>query len=174
MERLGYVVTENVLNAADAGVPQSRERVFVVASRNGVEIPKPTHPHIPARKIIDLDLNRNRWSLINQPSRAAATLERIEAGRKRFGQQFLIAYYGNEKTGRSLDAPIGTITTKDRFAVINGDYMRMITVDEARAAMGFPESYKLPQRRADAIKMLGNAVPPGLAKYVIQHVVAAI
>lgn len=170
LEVLGYTVTETILNAADVGVPQSRERVFVVASFQEIRIPKPSGNHIPAREIIDLDLNKNRWSLIEKPGRAPATLARISAGRERFGDQFLIAYYGNEKSGRSLDVPIGTIPTKDRFAVINGEYMRMITVEECRVAMGFPKGYILPPKRPDAIKMLGNAVPPPLAKYVVGSV----
>jgi DNA (cytosine-5)-methyltransferase 1 len=45
LERLGYVPKWRILNAADYGVPQNRERVFIVATEkpNGFEFPVPTH-----------------------------------------------------------------------------------------------------------------------------------
>ncbi|SFB74697.1 C-5 cytosine-specific DNA methylase [Polaromonas sp. OV174] len=89
----------------------------------------------------------------------------------------MIAVYkqqtGNERVGRSLRRPIGTITTRDRHAVIDGDRMRMISVQEARAAMGFPETYRLPERAKDAMHMLGNAVCPPVARDVINAIRAA-
>jgi DNA (cytosine-5)-methyltransferase 1 len=48
LERIGYVPKWQICCAADYGVPQLRERVFVVATRskNGFEFPAPTHaPH---------------------------------------------------------------------------------------------------------------------------------
>lgn len=44
LERLGYSVRHKILLAANYGVPQLRERLFIVASQNGTfEFPKPTH-----------------------------------------------------------------------------------------------------------------------------------
>ena len=45
LERIGYVPKWRVLLAADYGVPQKRERLFVVATRgvNGFNFPEPTH-----------------------------------------------------------------------------------------------------------------------------------
>jgi DNA (cytosine-5)-methyltransferase 1 len=51
--------------------------------------------------------------------------------------------------------------------------MRMLTVEENRKAMGFPDDYRLPANHADAIKMLGNAVVPAVARDVIQALRAA-
>jgi DNA (cytosine-5)-methyltransferase 1 len=85
-------------------------------------------------------------------------------------------YYGSGSglTGRSLNRPVGTVTTRDRWAVVDGDSMRMFTVEEYRAAMGFPKNYRLPSTRQKAIHMLGNAVPPKLARHVISEVVGGI
>lgn len=45
---LGYFVQTRILNAADYGVPQERERVIVVGCRDGIDFqyPKPTHAKV--------------------------------------------------------------------------------------------------------------------------------
>lgn len=166
---LGYAVSPHLLDAADFGVPQHRKRVFVVLtkSKHPLELRLPRRDHVPASSFIDF--NAGNWSLIEQPGRSAATLARIKAGRAAFGDQFIAPYFGNGSglTGRSLSRPIGTITTRDRWAVIDGDRMRMVTVDEARAAMSFRPEYKLPVNKRDAMHMLGNAVCPLVERDVI-------
>lgn len=46
-KELGYVVKSQVLNAADYGVPQTRQRVIIIGVRNDIEFeynyPLPTH-----------------------------------------------------------------------------------------------------------------------------------
>lgn len=47
--------------------------------------------------------------------------------------------------------------------------MRMLSVGEYRAAMGFPASYQLPGTRAEQIHLLGNAVCPPVAREVVRQ-----
>ena len=56
-EKLGYKCSYKVLNAADYGVPQIRERLIIVGSREGVDFdwPKPTHIK-PSKKSIQKEL----------------------------------------------------------------------------------------------------------------------
>lgn len=168
MVALGYALSPMILDAANHGVPQHRRRLFIVGTRteHPIELRMPQREHVWASNIIDF--NAGRWSQIGKAGRSPRTMGRVAAGRQVFGSRFLTAYYGNEYGGRSLSRPLGTLTTKDRYAVIDGDRMRMLTVDENRRAMGFPADYKLPSNHADAIKMLGNAVVPIVARDVIQ------
>jgi DNA (cytosine-5)-methyltransferase 1 len=170
---LGYAIAPHVVDCADLGVPQNRERVFIAMtrSRHPVELRLDTCLHVPASNIIDF--NAGRWSPIERKGRAANTLARIANGRRQHGERFLTAFYGATKTGRGLDRPIGTITTRDRWAVIDGDRMRMLSVPEARRAMTFRGSYVLPPNNRDAMMMLGNAVPPLAAQRVIEALRAA-
>lgn len=165
MHALGYALAPMVIDAADHGVPQHRRRLFIVATRSKhpIELAMPVRPHVGADSV--LDFNAGRWSPIHRPGRAPATLARIAAGRAAHGSRFLAPYYGSGsgETGRSLSRPIGTITTRDRWAVIDGDRMRMVTADESRAFMGFPASYSLPPVHREAMHMLGNAVCPPVA-----------
>jgi DNA (cytosine-5)-methyltransferase 1 len=172
LERLGYRLTTNVLNAADFGVAQNRLRLFVVARQGAeLELANPGRKHVAARAIVDF--SAGEWNRIRRPGRSPATLKQVVEGRKRFGDQFLVAYYGREKGGRDLDKPLGTVTTRERFALVDRDRMRMLTIEEIRKAMGFPAGYKLPESKRAAVHLLGNAVVPEVAKNIIQQVKAA-
>ncbi|MDT8333032.1 DNA cytosine methyltransferase [Roseomonas gilardii] len=175
MGALGYTMSPHVLDAADHGVPQHRRRLILVGTRSRapLRLDLERRPHVPAAEIIDV--TSGRWSEVQAPRRSLATLARVSAARSRFGARFVMPYYGSGSglTGRSLERPIGTITTLARWAVVDGDRMRMLTVDETRAAMGFPAGYRLPQQTRMAIHMLGNAVPPPLARDVVAAVMEA-
>jgi hypothetical protein len=54
----------------------------------------------------------------------------------------------------------GTVTTRNRHAIVGGDRMRMFSAQECRAAMGFPAYYELPAQHQLAVHMLRNAVCP--------------
>lgn len=170
LERLGYRLAVNLLDASEFGVPQERRRMVITGTldhRRDPTIHSPKLPRIPASTFLDWDAGR--WSLINRPGRASATLAKIEAGRARYGDRFLIAYYGSTKGGRSVARPIGTITTCDRYALIRGNEMRMLSIVEAKAAMGFPASYILTGDSREQMKQLGNAVCPPKARHVIEQ-----
>ena len=141
--------------------------MFIVLARSKATLTLrlPRREHVAAASFIDF--TAGRWQPIDKPGRASATLARIAAGRRAHGDRFISSYYGNEKGGRSLHRPIGTITTRDRHAVIDGERMRMLSVPEARAAMGFPASYILPDNQRTAMHMLGNAVCPPVARDVL-------
>lgn len=173
MTALGYALAPHLVDAADHGVPQHRRRIFIVGTRSKhpCELDLPKRDHVAAGSIIDFDAGN--WSPIHRNGRSQRTLERVQAGRKMFGHRFLTAYYGNERGGRCLSRPLGALTTRDRYAVIDGDRMRMLTVQENRLAMGFPDDYQLPASHKDAVMMLGNAVVPVVASDVITALRAA-
>ena len=172
MRALGYALSVNIVDCADLGVPQNRIRMFIVCtkSKNPIQLKLPKLPHIAAETFIDF--NAGSWSLVDKPNRAPATLARVKNGRKRFGDRFLMPYYGSGSglTGRSLARPIGTITTRARWAIVDGDRMRMITGDENMLAMSFPEDYIKPKTQELINHMAGNAVPP-IAMYQIINAV---
>ncbi len=170
LEALGYRLQERLINAADCGVPQSRLRLFVVGtrSRKPLLLPCPDEPRRPASEIIDW--TAGSWSPIERPGRASATLARIRQGRRQYGDRFLLAFYGSEQGGRSLAEPLGTLTTRDRFAVVDGDRMRMLIVPEMKAGMSFPAEYILPEAHKPATHMLGNGVCPRVMRWLVERI----
>lgn len=176
MESLGYAVAPHVIDAADCGVPQNRERAIIACTRSRapIRLKIAKQAHVAAATI--LDFASGRWSPVVHPARSQATIDRARAGHARYGNRFVMPYYGSGsgKTGRSIDRPLGTVTTRDRWAVVDGDEMRMLTVAEYKRAMSFPEDYALPgtSKKLD-LHLLGNAVPPLMAKAAIEALLAA-
>lgn len=166
---MGYAISPHLVDAADFGVPQHRVRVFIALtkSQHPVQLRVHAQQYVPASTFIDF--SAGKWTPVERPGRATATLARIQSGRASFGDRFVAPYFGSGSglTGRSLQRPIGAITTRDRWAVVDGDRMRMLTVSEGRSAMGFPSHYQLPANKRDAMQMLGNAVCPPVARALI-------
>jgi len=169
LKKLGYHLREQLLCASAFGVPQERRRLFVTGSlRKTPGVVGATVGDFSARTPISSVID---WTLptspIEKPGRAEATLARIKAGRLSLGKRFVVSFYGSTRTGRSLDRPVGTLTTHDRWALIDGDRMRMLSVGEQLAAMGFPAAYKLAGSRAERVMQIGNAVSPPVARAVV-------
>jgi len=178
LEGLGYNVHELVLDASDFGVAQSRRRLFVVCGL-GVDSITIRTPRRRKRKTVRDILDRpGTWktSPLITNRRAKATLERAQRGIEALGDKasFLIVYYGTDGSGgwQPLDRPLRTITTVDRFALVepyaSGHEMRMLQVPELARAMGFSKDYRLDLgTRREKVRVLGNGVcPPVMADVV--------
>ncbi len=172
LRALGYRIAEHVLNAADFGAPQDRVRLFVTGhlERPAFHIRTPRRAHVGAETFLESD---GAWSDVDKPGRAAATLRKIAASRARLGPRFLLPFYGATVVGRATSRPIGTITTRDRYALVDGSRMRMLTVREYGRAMGFPEGYVLTGTRAEQVMQFGNAVEVKTARGVVAQMLEA-
>lgn len=98
---------------------------------------------------------------------------------------FMVKYYGTA-IGQEIDAPLHSVTSKDRFGVVtvnvNGQVyaitdigMRMLTPRELFRAQGFPDSYIInpvyngkPLTKTAQIRMCGNSVCPPLAEALVR------
>lgn len=176
LEVLGYSVAEVISDAADFEVPQHRVRLFVLAtkSRHPISLNLARGHHRPVRDFIEWD--SHCWSPVNRRGRSLKTLDRIRNGRKQHGSCFVAPYYstGSGTTGRSLDRPIGTITTRARWSIVRDDQMRMFQPSELRSLMSFPTSYQLPTCKAKAEQLLGNAVCPGQGAGILSALQRAV
>lgn len=165
LNKLGYAVSPHIIDAADHGVPQNRERVFIALTRSKapLKLKLPRRPHTPASSVIQW--GHHNWKQLTPTSHVPATLARIAAGRRAHGDRFVAPFYGSGsgETGRSVHRPIGTVTTKDRWLVVDGDRVRVLQPPENLAFMGFGPMTKLPSAKYQATHMLGNAVVPQVA-----------
>lgn len=169
LEALGYQIQERVISAAQHGVPQLRNRLFVVATRTGAVDLDFEHVEEPAfGPCIDWDAGNN-WKPVAKAT--PRVRERVAAGRLRHGRRFLTQHVTGHK-GVALSESIRTITTKDQWAVVDGQRYRPLTIRESARAMGFPDDYGWPDEatRKDAIKGLGNAVCPPVATSLVERI----
>ncbi len=171
LRTLGYRVSTHVVCASHHGVPQRRRRLFVVA-RMGSEFryirPSSTKPEPAFGPCIDWKAGRWRPTETLKPGAA----KRVAQGRAKHGRRFLTQHVTGHP-GVPLHEAIRTITTKDQWAVVDGDQYRPLTVRETARAMGFCDSYTWPDAtRRDKISGLGNAVCPPVARDLIGQVLA--
>jgi DNA (cytosine-5)-methyltransferase 1 len=168
LRTLGYRVAEHVLNAADFGAPQERVRLIVTAhhERPAIHLRSPRLEHVAAETILDAD---GAWSPVVKPGRSEKTLRVIAESRRRIGPRFLLPFYGATEVGRATSRPLGTITTRDRYALVDGDRMRMLTVAEYLRGMTFPADYVLTGTRAERVMQVGNAVVPRKSREIVRQ-----
>ncbi len=180
LEDLGYNVREFVLDASHFGVPQSRRRLFIVCDREE----EVTDIHLPesrkTKTVRDILDKSGKWKTtpLFSPRRAKPTLERAERGFAQVGLKtgFLLVYYGTDGGGgwQTLDRPLRTVTTVDRFALVEpdagGHNMRMLQVTELRRAMGFRSDYQMNHgTRREKIHILGNGVCPPVMQAIVKQ-----
>lgn len=96
---------------------------------------------------------------------------------------FLTKYYGSD-IGQTLNEPLHTITTKDRFGLVTvrgKNYMitdiglRMLQPHELFKAQGFPANYIIDRDyegkqypKKEQVSRCGNAVPPPFAEHLVR------
>ena len=168
VQLMGYSIGYNVWDAADSGAPQNRVRLLIVLTKTKAPLLiKPRGcAHRPISEVIQWD--RYSWQPIAK--KVWNTRQRVQnARRDGYGERFIMPYYGSGSglTGRSIHRPIGTLTTRARWGVVDGDRMRMLHPHEGKGAMTFPPDYKLPSNVALANYLLGNAVCPAQAEDAI-------
>ncbi|MEO3869401.1 DNA cytosine methyltransferase [Nonomuraea sp. B12E4] len=96
-------------------------------------------------------------------------------------ESLLVPYYG-KGNARSVVEPIGTLTTRDKYAVVNGlaeidldDVLfRMLEPHEIGAAMAFAEDYVVLGNKREKVRQYGNAVTPPVAELIVSALVEAI
>lgn len=172
IEDLGYTVSDLFLNSADFGSAQARKRMFLVCDRKGTSVSKEEllklvrRRRLTAEDVIDWDADYPTTPL-EQPGRAKPTLERAQRAIAELGRKkpFIIVYYGSDYAGgwQTLDAPLRTVTTVDRFALVTWKkdvpYMRMLQPNELSKAMGGGKDHKLPHgSRREKVRLCGNGV----------------
>lgn len=174
LEEIGYTVHAQILNSKDFGVPQNRERIYIVAFRRDIDssafrFPAPTDSEKRIRDIIEENPVSARYYLSDV---YLETLRRHRARHEAKGNGF-----GYEI--RSWDGIAGTVVCggmgKERNLLtdkrqtdltlvthikgkVNREGVRKMTPREWARLQGFPDNFKLVLADAHLYKQLGNAV----------------
>jgi DNA (cytosine-5)-methyltransferase 1 len=172
LRSMGYRPQLFLLNAADCGVPQRRERVFFCAVREDVSAAKldlkPSHVWVSAGEACS-DCGESGDSSTNlEPAQATKWPstkpgEDLGKGCKRLGGK------GNHFTHIKCSplVPFPTGTAKDQL--LHWKYPRRLTFREWKRLGSFPDDY---HAKTDKIGkyMIGMSVPPKMTEYVARQV----
>ncbi|EKN3611879.1 DNA cytosine methyltransferase [Yersinia enterocolitica] len=152
----------------------------------GADLGQPAHTvtTVDHHALVTSNLIKMRGT--NTGQKVTEPLQTVTAGGNHFGEvrAFLLKYYGNEKEGVSLNDPLHTVTTNDRFGLVTVegiDYkivdigMRMLQPHELYAAQGFPSWYIIDRdytgtkyAKDKQVARCGNAVPPPFAEALVR------
>ncbi len=179
MEELGYSFFYKVLNAADYGVPQSRERIYMLAFRNDLNITKFTFPEvIPLKRHVkDVLLPDEATSqyIINRNDVVMKDIKEIKSQKpvrlgtvNKGGQGERI--YSTLGTAITLSAYGGGVGAKTGLYKVNGN-MRKLAPRECARLTGFPDTYKIAENDNDAYKQFGNSVVVDVLQYIIEEII---
>lgn len=168
MEKLGYQFYREVLNAVDYGIPQRRERIYMVCFRNDLDITDFTYPkpfqlecHVEDFLLRDEKLVENLY--VERPdiyyndvvddhySNKSIRLGIVNKG----GQGERI--YSTKGIAITLSAYGEGVFAKTGGYLVNGR-PRKLHPRECARIMGYPDSYKISQNANQAYQQLGNSV----------------
>ena len=165
-ENAGYRVKYRVLNAADYGVPQRRERVIILGVRNDVSMelayPISTHSEQPEK-------GKKPWVSIGKALAKIPEPEEKHNLINHTGSKFKLkfnGYMGNRAIDASKPAPTVTARGDEKGGVVvlhHPNNHRRMSVRELASTQSFPIDFVFEGNNSSAYRQIGNAVPPKLA-----------
>lgn len=169
---LGYKVSYRVLNAADYGVPQTRQRVIIIGVRNDIDFeftfPEPTNSKDGKNGLPQWVSVREAMSVIPDPD-LPNDLPNHEYSKYKL--QFN-GYLGHRALDPEKPAPTVTARGDNKGGVVilpHPNAQRRMSCRELAAVQSFPLEYEFSGNRSSVYRQIGNAVPP-LLGYAVANV----
>lgn len=187
-ENVGYKLFWRILNAADFGVPQQRERVFLVGIRKDLDIdfkfPRPTHGpdsldkklYVTVREAI-ADITDENEVVPPYGGKYGDLIADIPVGEN---YRFYTEEMGHPNPLFAWRSKFSNFLYKvdpddicKTIIAYQGRYdgpfhwhNRKCTIEELKRMQGFPKDYIIPQKYSEGVKQIGNSVCPPVAHQI--------
>lgn len=190
LEQLGYNVYSQVLNSKDFGVPQNRERIYIVAFRkdiqsSGFTFPAPTDSTKTIADIMEENVPSVKYYLSDV---YVETLRRHKERHASKGNGFGYVIRGHDEVaGTIVCGGMGkerNLIIDDRLTdftpvthikgEVNREGIRKMTPREWARLQGFPDSYQFPLADVHTYKQLGNSVTVPVIRAIAEHIKAVL
>lgn len=168
-EDSGYDVQYRILNAADYGVPQKRERVIIVGFRKDLKIDF-TFPSVeiedekdyePLKKVVEQQVDEKYFF---SERAVAGMMKKRESMNKGRAQDI-------NKPCNTVGAHLAKVSLNSTDPVLmEGDRYRRFTPREVARIQSFPDEFMLVGSETAQYRALGNAIPPVMFWYVAKAV----
>ncbi len=166
LKELGYHASFKVLNALDFGLPQKRERVFIVGFREPTYFDWPAEktPMKPLSEILEKEIPPQYFATDHirekRLSKRKPTDEPTIWHENKAGNISVYPYSCALRAGASYN-----------YLLVNGE--RRLTPREMLRLQGFPDSFKIVCNYSQTRKQAGNSLPVPVAQAVIENVIKA-
>lgn len=172
LEQLGYKVYAQVLNARDFGVPQNRDRIYIICFKNDVEFifPSPVDKNIKLGDILE-KLVPDKYTLSDK---LWAGHKRRKAKHEKNGNGFGYRLFNENSTYTST---ISARYYKDGSEILieqKNKNPRKLTPREAARLQGFPDSFEIPVSDVQAYKQFGNSVSVPVIEAIALEIARAL
>lgn len=180
LNNIGYTVFYDVLCASNYGVPQKRNRIYIVAFNKDLEVksfsfPKPKNDFkvlqdilirksdnkIAGNYVIDRDYIINKTA--KHPKRDLIRIGCIGQGRQ--GERI----YSIKGQSTTLSSQSGGLGGKTGMYLI-GKKVRKLYPRECARLMGFPDWFKLADTQEKNYKQFGNSVVVDVLQYIVEKI----
>ncbi|MBL7003204.1 MAG: DNA (cytosine-5-)-methyltransferase, partial [Gammaproteobacteria bacterium] len=167
-EKAGYKVKVKLLNSSDFGIPQKRERVFIVGFRDDEDY----HSYIFPSAVT---LNGNKAQLKQVLDKKANIDEKWFFSQKAVDGMLRVKHKMNKGRNQDIEQPCNTISSHLSKVSLNstdpvlmiGNRYRRFTPREAANIQSFPITFKLNAVSENRqYRAIGNAVPPVMMWYM--------
>ena len=172
LESLGYHVFSKVLNAKDFGLPQNRERIYIVCFLNKVSFsfPEPLGTITKLGSILEKQVDE-KYTISD---RLWEGHQKRKIEHKLKGNGFGYSLFNGESKYTST---ISARYYKDGSEILieqDNKNPRKLTPREASRLQGFPENFIIPVSDVQAYKQFGNSVPVYVIKAIAQEIMQVI
>lgn len=186
LEEMGYKVFHKVLNSKDFGVPQNRERIYIVAFRNDIapqtfNFPRPSGVKVCIQDIMESEPVPAKYYLSTQyMDTLRRHKERHAAKGNGFGYEIrpldgiagAIVCGGMGRERNLIIDPRQTNLTPTTHikGEINHEGIRKMTPREWARLQGFPDSYQLVLADGPLYKQFGNSVTVPVIRAIAEEI----
>ena len=187
-EEINYKVSMQVLNSADYGVGQTRQRVIIIGTKHDnvkITFPKKTHSNKTSQKSlmnhISDDIPTKKWITTSE------ILSKYENWEENAENSHLFTKHKKDFVERLKNTPIGgnvyknysdawwrldpnkpsrTVKENHGGVFVHYKFDRVCTPRELAALQSFDDNFTFKGSKSSVLKQIGNAVPPLMAKAI--------